>query len=231
MAFSIADSHGSDAWVLEPRTGKFKRITSGGDFTDPVWTPDGQAVALAHSRNGNFDLVLKEVDRDRSAQVLLEAPLDQFPESWSQDGSLLIYSERHPETGYDLWLLQQHGDNGWVPRPLVRTPNDEAFGAISPDGRYVAYMSTTGQLSDVFVVDLTSDRTTFRVSRDGGAYPFWSFTGDNLHYVKGDEVWTIASDQIGDDLTRTLQTSTTVPGLYLAGSVSAADRFVVAALD
>ena len=106
--------------------------------------------------------------------------------------------------------------------------NDEAFAAISPDGRYVAYTSRTGQRPDVYVVDLESNRTTYRVSRDGGAYPFWSTTGDRLHYVKRNEVWTVATDQIDGDVTRATRTSTTVPGLYLAGSASAADRIVVA---
>ena len=231
LAFSIADGRQSDAWVLEPREGRFKRITTGGYFSDPVWTPNGQAVALAYRRNGDFDLVLKEVDGDGAAQVLLEAPLDQFPESWSQDGRSLIYSERHPETGYDLWLLHQRNDDSWVPIPLVRTAHNEAFGAISPDGRYVAYSSRGGQRPDVFVVDLKSNRSTFEVSREGGAYPFWSSTGDRLHYVKGNELWTVATDQIGDDMTRAPRTSTTVPGLYLAGSASAGDRIVVAMLD
>lgn len=231
LAFSIADGRQSDVWVLEPRKGEFKRVAAGGYSSDPVWTPNGQAVALARSRNRSFDLVLKEVDRDRSAQVLLEAPLDQFPESWSRDGRSLIYSERHPETGYDLWLLSQRSDNSWVPTPLVRTLNDEAFGAISPDSRYVAFASRTDQPSDVFVVDLRSERTTFRVSHDGGSYPFWSAAGDRLHYVEGNEVWTVATDQIGGDMTRASRTSTTVEGLYLAGSTSAADRIVVAMLD
>ena len=95
----------------------------------------------------------------------------------------------------------------------------------------MAFVSQTGRQRDVLVADLTGDRTAFRVSRDGGAYPFWSPTGDRLHYVKGDEVWTVAADQIGGDLPRAVRTSTTVAGLYLAGSVSSADRFVVAMLD
>lgn len=231
LAFSVTDGRESDVWVLEPRRGELERVASGGSFSDPVWTPNGRALAMAHSRNGSFDLVLKDADRDRPAQVLLEAPLDQFPESWSQDGRSLVYSERHPETGYDLWLLRQRTDDSWVPTPLVRTPDDEAFGAISPDGRYVAFVSRTDQRPDVFVTDLTSDRTAFRVSRDGGVYPFWSAAGDRLHYVKGNEVWTAATDQIGGDLAQSFRTSTTVEGLWLAGSASSADRFVVAMLD
>ncbi len=231
VAFSIANGQHSDAWVVEPEKGELRRFTTGGRFLDPVWTPSGQAVALAQSRNGSFDLVLKEVDGDTPVQVLLEARLDQFPESWSSDGRSLVYSERHPETGYDLWLLRQRSDDSWVPTPLVRTPDDEAFGAISPDGRYVAFTSMAGRRKDVFVVDLERDRAPFRVSTDGGSYPFWSAAGDLLHYVHGDELLSIPTDQIDGDVIGASRISTPVAGLYLAGSTSAADRIVVAMLE
>lgn len=231
LAFSISDGEASDVWVFEPRRGELKRVAGGGAYSDPVWTPDGKALAMAQSRNGSFDLMLKDADRDGPARVLLDAPLDQFPESWARDGRTLVYSQRHPETGFDLWLLRKRRDDRWVPEPLVRTAEDEAFGAISPDGRYVAYVSRIDERPEVHVADLTGARATVRASHDGGAYPFWSVAGDRLHYVKGDEVWTAAADPVDGGWTRASRTSTRVTGLYLAASVSSADRMVVAMLD
>lgn len=231
LAFSVADDDESAVWVLEPRRGDLERVASGGYYSDPVWTPDGRALAMAMRRDDGFDLVLHGTGGEAPPRILLDAPLDQFPESWSRDGRSLVYAERHPETGYDLWLLRRQSDDGWSPSPLVRSPADEAFGAISPDGRYVAYTAGTGRRFDVFVVDLEGDRSTFRVSRGGGAYPFWSAAGDRLHYVKDDDVWTVAADQLGSAATRPSRRSTTVTGLYLAGTASTADRLVVAMLE
>ncbi len=231
VAFSMANGEGSDAWVFEPERGELRRITKGGRFLDPVWRRDGKALALAEHRGGDFDLVLKQVDHEGPPQVLLEASLDQFPESWSGDGSSLVFSQRHPETGYDLWLLRQRVDASWQPVPLVETPDDEAFGAISPDGRYVAYTSMGGRRAEVFVVDLMSERAPVRVSQTGGSYPFWSVAGDLLHYVDGDTLLTVPTAELWGGAIRALRRSRPVAGLYLAGSTSTANRIVVAMLD
>ncbi len=231
VAFSIADGDTSDVWVLEPTRAELRRIATGGYFSDPVWSPDGKSVVLASNRGGNFDLVLKTVDREQQTEVLLEAPLDQFPESWSRDGQSIVYSERHPESGFDLWVLRRQEHEGWTRSLLVRTPDHEAFGAVSPDGRTVAFVSWKENRSEVFVTAADGQGPTVRVSHQGGAYPFWSADGDLLHFVRSDEVWTVASSQI--DGRKTIQPFPTsqVSGLYLAGSTASADRIIVAMLD
>ena len=232
LAFSIAEGRRSDVWILEPERGEMRRVVTGGYSSDPVWRPNGRQVALARSRARDFDLVLTDVDRDRASRVLLEAPLNQFPESWSADGRSLVYAEEHPETGYDLWLLRQRDDRSWAPEPLVRTANHEAFGAISPEGRYVAFTSTSGaRRPDVLVIDLEGDREPLRVSPDGGGYPFWSSAGDRLHYVRGDALVTVPTERLDRGVDAAGLTSTAVEGLYLAGAVTSGDRIVVATLD
>jgi len=231
VAFSMANGDGSDAWVYEPERGELRSFATGGRFLDPVWRPGGQAVALAEHRNGSFDLVLKEVDSEHPPQVLLEAEFDQYPESWSRDGRSLVFSQKTPATGYDLWLLRQHADGSWQPVALVETAADEAFGAISPDGRYVAFASMRGPRSEILVADLGSERAPFRVSRSGGGYPFWSQSGDLLHYVEGDALLTVPASQLSGGAIRDPHRSNPVAGLYLAGSTRNADRIVVATLE
>lgn len=231
LAFSIADGETSDAWVLEPARAELRRIATGGYFSDPVWSPDGESVVLASNRGGNFDLVLKSVDREQQTEVLLEAPLDQFPESWSRDGQSIVYSERHPDSGFDLWILRRQEPEGWTRFPLVRTPDHEAFGAVSPDGRTVAFVSWTENRSEVFVTAVAGNAPIVRVSHEGGDYPFWSANGDLLHFVRSDQVWTVASSQIDGRTTIQPFPTSQVSGLYLAGSTPSVDRMIVAMLD
>ena len=230
FAFSMADGDVSDAWVLEPGRGELRRVATGGYFSDPVWTPDGRAVALASRRGESFDLVLEEIEGDGQV-VLLEAPLDQFPESWARDGSALVYSEKHPESGFDLWVLRRGADATWTPEPLIRAPGDQAFSAMSPDGRFVAYSSREGSVAEIYVADLVRGMPAMRVSRNGGGYPFWSRDGETLHYVAGDEVWTVASSDIRSQAVRPARQATPVEGVYLAARVPETERFVVAVLD
>ena len=231
LAFSMSSGTGSEIWMLHPSRGMLQRIASGGHFSDPVWTLDGRGLALAHNRSSSIDLMYGEPGSGQEMEVLLEAPYDQFPESWSADGRSLVYSERHPETGFDLWLLRQQDDGRWLPTPLARTKTHEAFGAISPDGRYVAYVSKGDHGPDVYALDLGRQQAPAKVSRDGGRFPFWSTAGDRLHYVQGNVVWTLDTDQLEVGGQHSVRRSTPVAGVYLAAASSVAGRFVVAILD
>jgi Tol biopolymer transport system component len=231
VAFSIGVGPRSGTWVLEPGQGVLRRITEGGSYSDPVWTPDGRAVAMARKRGDSFDLVLQPVDQQGRARPLLEAPWDQYPETWSRDGRSLVYCEDHPETGYDLWILRRGPDEVWRRRPLLRTPEQEAFAAISPDDRRLAFASGSDRRTEIFVIDLLRAGPPVQVSDAGGVFPFWSPTGDRLHYIADDRLMTVEADQIGLDVVRIERSATEVPGLWMAAPASVPNRFVVATVD
>jgi hypothetical protein len=71
---------------------------------------------------------------------------------------------------------------------LVETPLEERNGAISPDGRWLAYeaegSSRSGEL-DVYVRPFPDvDRGVWQVTRGGGTFPLWARSGRELFYVK-----------------------------------------------
>ena len=74
---------------------------------------------------------------------------------WSRDG-FLLYTEIDPKTGADLWYLRLDGgaEGNAKPVPFLQTEFDESLGQISPDGRWLAYVSNdSGDLrftSDLF---------------------------------------------------------------------------------
>ena len=231
LAFSMAGDQGPEIWMLQPQRGTLQRIASGGHFSDPVWTLDGRGLALAHNRGDSIDLMFGEPGSGRQMEVLLEAPHDQFPESWSSDGRSLVYSELHPETGFDLWILRQQEAGRWLPEPLVRTDEHEAFGALSPDGGHVAYVTQGDDGPEVFVLLLGRPQSPVRVSRNGGHSPFWSSAGDRLHYLQAGRVWTVDADRLVAGAPPAAGRSTAVSGVFLATVSSATDRLVVAVLD
>ena len=54
------------------------------------------------------------------------------------------------------------------------TPKFEALGALSPDGRLVAYMSSEQGAFEIFVRTFEGEGGPWRVSTTGGAHPTWS---------------------------------------------------------
>jgi eukaryotic-like serine/threonine-protein kinase len=102
------------------------------------------------------------------------------------DGSV-VFLERHPVTGSDLWVLSPDGKA----TPLVVTPYNEAAAAVSADGKYVAYASDESGRNEVYAIPRSgkSDRVT--VSIDGGTGPVWSRDGRELFYRAGDDLMSV----------------------------------------
>ena len=59
------------------------------------------------------------------------------PQAWSPDGKTLLFRTR--ESTSDLWMLRLDGDR--EPRPLFHGPFNESQPRISPNGRWLAYVS------------------------------------------------------------------------------------------
>ena len=102
----------------------------------PAWSPDGLRVGWVSA--GHAVTV-------RGAGAVLPADtIARFDEAvrvndWMPDGRGLIVTRTMPDTREDLWLVPTEG-NG-EPRALIATPFADAQGAISPDGRWMAYAS------------------------------------------------------------------------------------------
>jgi eukaryotic-like serine/threonine-protein kinase len=71
---------------------------------------------------------------------------------------------------------------GGKPKPLAATPYDEGYPALSPNGRWLAYVSNEANRSDVYLRALDGTAGKLLVSQDGGSEPLWSRDGRELFY-------------------------------------------------
>ena len=82
-------------------------------------------------------------------------------------------------------MLSSDGEAG-EPKPFLVTPFHEYSPRISPDGRYVAYVSNeSGGHSQVLVREFPEGDGRWQVSTNGGRQPRWSRNGTELFYVEG----------------------------------------------
>ncbi len=101
--------------------------------------------------------------------------------AWLPDGESVVLISQNVETLYDLWL---HARDGAAPRPLLNTSFSEDFPALSPNGRWLAYVTDETGRSEVYVRSLSQEGGRIQVSRDGGQEPVWSRDGRELFYVE-----------------------------------------------
>jgi len=73
-----------------------------------------------------------------------------------------------------------------VAQPLLVEEYDEQEPALSPDGRWLAYISNETGAFEVFVRPFPNVNTgKWTVSTDGGTMPVWAHSGRELFFVDG----------------------------------------------
>jgi Tol biopolymer transport system component len=186
----------SDIWLLDLSVGTSSRFTvdPAADF-EPVWSPDGTHIVFASNRRGSLDLYQKRSDGTGREEWVLDLPGAKHPDSWSTDGRFIIYSTLDAKTKWDLWVWPQFGDRR--PVAFLRSEHSEGQSQISPDGRWIAYVSNESGRFEVYVRTFPAGERKLRVSVDGGADPRWRRDGQELFYVGADRNLTSVAVKVG----------------------------------
>ncbi len=176
-----------DIWVHDVNRPIKNPLTSDAPWdTAPVWSPSANRVAFWSEDKKRRGMLVKAADLSAEATVLVVGY--GLPLSWSADEKYLLYiCGESPETGADLCYLERKDDDGrYEPLPYVETPFEERAGAMSPDGRFVAYASNEAGRYEVYVQRFPTGGDKQQVSDNGGGQPVWSKDGKELFYVEGD---------------------------------------------
>ncbi len=180
-----------DLWMYDLGRNLWSRFTTFEGWDGfPVWSPDGAVVAFNSSRGGGqgdgwFSLYSRPADGSQPAELVYSSEDSVQPTSWSSDGRYLIFSKVTATGGGDLWTLDMNGSR--MPSPLIATRFDEQQGALSPDGKWIAYQSDESGQFEIYVAPFPEPTKRWQISRDGGSQPIWSRDGRQLHYfVRGD---------------------------------------------
>jgi len=179
----------TNIWVTDIATGNNRKVTFGsGRNINPVWSPDGQYIIFASNRNGTMDLYLKKADGSGEERLILKTPQEKVPTSWSQSGFLLFNSNNG--TNSDLWVLPHPESGNSQPVPYLQTMADELWGQFSPDGKWIAYVSSESGARSVYVRPFDPEHIAdsaatghWLLSRGNGQIPFWTRNGRELMYV------------------------------------------------
>ncbi len=86
------------------------------------------------------------------------------------------------------------------PQVVVQTPAAEgaAGAALSPDGRWLAYVSDATGQGEIWVRPYPGPGAPVRVSPNGGIEPEWARSGKELYYLEGAKLMAVAIDARAD---------------------------------
>ncbi len=171
-----------DIWLLEIERNLLTRLTFEPETElAPTWSPDGEFVVFSSDLDGNMNLYRKPVVGGGQMEALFPTTNDCYADDMSPDGSLLSFTQVDTSGRSQVLLLDLET------REIVRTIADPAFDIylcnFSPDGKWVAYVSSETGSQEVFAESVTPGGGRWRVSTDGGLYPLWSRHEDRLYYL------------------------------------------------
>jgi Tol biopolymer transport system component len=177
-----------DLWLLDG--GRMSRFTfDAGADQFPIWSPDGTRIVFRSNRGSPGDLYQRLVSGASAEERFATSDQRKAPSSWSTDGRFLLYLSVDPQTDGDLWVVPMVGDR--TPSVFLKTGFRVAYGAFSPDGRWVAYQSNESGRSEVYVRPFVAPGGTdarpvggpSQVSVAGGIHPAWRRDGKELYYI------------------------------------------------
>jgi Tol biopolymer transport system component len=171
-------------------------LAQGMQPSEPTWDPTGHEVGFKTPTPGN----LYRVEADGSSEpVLIAEDLEVVPWSWTPDGrEILVQASR--KGGSDILAIAADGSR--EPREVLATEHNEWHPSLSPDSRWLAYVSDLTGQGEVWVRSWDGSGAPVRVSRQGGQEPQWGSDGRELYFQRlsaGDEPTLFSATLTSDD--------------------------------
>jgi serine/threonine protein kinase/putative hemolysin len=184
VAMSLQRSAVESDVFLQGDTGTASRFTFGPPpgWNFPVWSPKGDQIAFSSldlAGRPRYEIRRKASNGAGVEETLLSATETVWLWDWSPDGKYLVFANSS-----DLKLLPLEGDR--TPVPFTRTPIEDQYGQVSPDGRWMLYASGDRGDANVFVQPIPPTGALWQVSQGGGTAPRWRRDGKELYYRRPD---------------------------------------------
>ena len=173
-----------DVWTHTPPDGPSSRITFGGLNTFPVWTPDGGRLTISRAQRGPSHLFsVSAMGEQHEPELLAALGSGEIPADWTRDGATLVFVQEIIDKPWDIWALTRD-NTAWRTFPVVNSRFSDIHPALSPDGRWLAYVSDeSGNRLEVYVQPFPGPGPRRQISTGGGREPLWARDGGTLYYL------------------------------------------------
>ncbi len=173
---------------------------------------DGSRLVYSANMGGMTQLYTRQMDHSEftpipgtegadapSPEPLWESEFDKYAGSWSPDGRTLAFTENPPPTTVkgDIWLLTIDGER--KAKPYLQTPYTETAPKVSPDGRWLAFVSDESGRNEIYVAPVSGPVGRKQISIGGGSEPRWARSGREIFYRNGGKMMAVRV-QAGDTL-------------------------------
>jgi serine/threonine protein kinase/Tol biopolymer transport system component len=177
-------------WLFDLKRNLARRFTFGaGNAFAAVWSPEGHSLVYSARRERMADLFRKSAAGTGPEETLLQDNREKISLGISPDGRTLLYFVPTGAATGKIHVLNLTGDRKSA--PVLNTPHSQIPAAISPDGKWLAYVSDETARREVYVTSFPDAAGKWQISTDGGDDPRWSASGKELFFLAVDKLMAV----------------------------------------
>jgi Tol biopolymer transport system component len=193
VAYTTGTQTASDVWILDLKRDVPTNLTSGSVAGAPLFSRDGRFIYYSSFGSKPFEIRRRPVRGSGPEETVFEGNAYEASQDETPDGKTLIV--QNTRRSYDIWALSLGGDRKLI--PLLTTEFSERQPRLSPDGRWLAYVSDESGRFEVYVRRFPVTEEKWQVSTRGGIWPYWKGDGKEIYYVGLDAILTAAPVSAG----------------------------------
>ncbi|HQR18976.1 MAG TPA: hypothetical protein PK948_11415, partial [Gemmatimonadales bacterium] len=189
VAFESQSGSSNEVWIADLAGQTAQRMTREGFSDRPEWTPDGSRVMYVAAPKPANSLWWQAADGSGTAELVYQGT-DAIREGvFTPDGKTILFRMDTPDSNRDIYALPLAGDR--KPVPLLTSIDDDKQPRVSPDGKWLAFVSNQSGREEVYVRPLAGGGARVAISTSGGGEPLWAPDGSRLYYRAG--AWLLAA--------------------------------------
>ncbi|MGH9645685.1 MAG: protein kinase domain-containing protein, partial [Bryobacteraceae bacterium] len=196
------EGNNTDIWVLDLVNGASNRLTfDPAPDGNPLWSPDGNQIAWQSRRDGGWGIYRKAANGSGNDELLFKGANfgSMNLTDWSRDGRFIVFQATAngdgKQTKSDVYALPMGPGTSAnrQPIPIIQTPAVELGAYLSPDDRWIAYLSDESGKQELYVQAFSPGAKggavsgKWMVSKNGSAgMARWRNDGKELVYISND---------------------------------------------